>query len=81
MKKTDKISEIWTAIDMMGAGDKIEIEKFSDYVVIEKVPRGKMFDRDDRESISYQCEENKIYKEGFKIIRLWKKKNNVKLHV
>lgn len=98
MKKTDKISEIWTAIDMMGAGDKIEIEKFSDYVVIEKVPkrrninihgvdlsilneedwfyaelysghvkwlnRGKMFDRDDRESISYQCEENKIYKEG-----------------
>ena len=98
MKKTDKISEIWTAIDMMGAGDKIEIEKFSDYVVIEKVPkrrninihgvdlsilneedwfyaelysghvkwlnRGKMFDKNDRESISYQCEENKIYKEG-----------------
>ena len=42
MKKTDKISEILkilTAIDMMGAGDKIQIEKFSDYVVIEKVPK------------------------------------------
>ena len=60
--QSDNINKYGIDLSILNEEDWFYAELYSGHV--KWLNRGKMFDRDDRESISYQCEENKIYKEG-----------------
>lgn len=60
--QSDNINKYGIDLSILNEEDWFYAELYSGHV--KWLNRGKMFDRDDRESISYQCEKNEIYKEG-----------------